>query len=153
MQRPRSVQPARRDPFPYVMGGVIGALVVGLMLVVFLISSNGGNTSNGGVNPPAGGAGVTTLPNAAQSNPTVGAVGTVLNSATSVNAIEPVRMPITDFMKLYNDPAKRPLIVDVRSKAAFDEGHIAGSVSIPDAEAVSRLSEFPKDKLVIAYCQ
>lgn len=67
--------------------------------------------------------------------------------------IEPIRMPVEEFMKLYNDPANRPLIVDVRAKAAYDEGHIAGAVSIPDPETESRLSEYPKDKLVIAYCQ
>ena len=148
-QRPRSVEYARRDPFPYVMGGVIGALVVGLMLMVFLISSNGNSTNSSGVNPPAGGvAGVTTLPNAANDKP----VATVANPAGG-SAVEPTRMSMDDFMKLYNDPAKRPLIVDVRAKAAFGEGHIAGAVNIPDAETVSRLSEFPKDKLVVAYCQ
>src|SRR6266446_2554086 len=37
--RPRNV-PQQRDPFPYIMGGIIGALVVGLMLVIFLLVNN-----------------------------------------------------------------------------------------------------------------
>jgi hypothetical protein len=67
--------------------------------------------------------------------------------------IEPIRMPLADFIKLYNDPVNRPIIVDVRSNAAYDEGHIAGAVNIPGFEAEMRLSELPKEKLIIAYCQ
>jgi rhodanese-related sulfurtransferase len=44
------------------------------------------------------------------------------------------------------------VIVDVRSKAAYDMGHIEGSISIPLAELEARLSQLPKDKLVAAYC-
>jgi rhodanese-related sulfurtransferase len=67
--------------------------------------------------------------------------------------IEPERMPVEEFIALYADPAKRPIIVDVRSSVAYAEGHIAGAVSIPDAETESRLSELPKDRLIVAYCQ
>ncbi|HKP53552.1 MAG TPA: rhodanese-like domain-containing protein [Chloroflexia bacterium] len=67
--------------------------------------------------------------------------------------IEPVRMPVEEFIALYEDPAKRPIIVDVRTAQSFAEGHIAGAVSIPDADTESRLSELPKDKLIVAYCQ
>ena len=66
---------------------------------------------------------------------------------------EPVRMPVEEFIALYEDPAKRPIIVDVRSSAAYEEGHIAGAVSIPDDETESRLNELPKDRLIVAYCQ
>ncbi len=76
-----------------------------------------------------------------------------VEESPTVEAVEPVRMPVEDFIALYSDPAKRPLIVDVRSMAAYDAGHITGAVSIPDGETESRLSEFPKDKLIIAYCQ
>lgn len=140
-QRPRSVQYERRDPFPYVMGGVIGALVVGLMLMIFLVTSNNSNSNNANVNPPTGGgAGVTTLPN---TNPT----------AAGGSAVEPTRMTMESFIALYSNPATRPIVVDVRAKAAFDEGHIAGAVNIPVGEAVSRMAELPKDKLIVAYCQ
>jgi hypothetical protein len=127
------------------MGGVIGALVVGLMMVMFLIgsSTSGGNpTNNGGI------AGATTLPPA--NNP---AALTTTVSAAGPTQIEAIRMPIEEFIALYSDPAKRPIIVDVRTKQAYDEGHIAGAVSIPDPETEQRLAELPKDKLIIAYCQ
>jgi rhodanese-related sulfurtransferase len=62
-------------------------------------------------------------------------------------------MPLADFMTLYNDPAKRPIIIDVRAKEAFDSGHIAGAISFPESDVDTRISELPKDKLVVAYCQ
>ncbi|HKP52555.1 MAG TPA: rhodanese-like domain-containing protein [Chloroflexia bacterium] len=138
----------KRDPFPYVMGGVIGALVVGLMMVMFLIGSS---TSGGNQNNNQGGAGVTTLPQANNGNPQ--AQTTTISVGTTPPQIEATRMPIEEFITLYSDPAKRPIIVDVRAKQAYDEGHIAGAISIPDAETESRLSELPKDKLIVAYCQ
>jgi uncharacterized protein (UPF0333 family) len=72
---------------------------------------------------------------------------------TTLAVIEPTRMPIEDFIKLYNDPANRPIIVDVRSEVAYNEGHIAGAINIPGFEAETRLNELPKDKLIVAYCQ
>jgi 3-mercaptopyruvate sulfurtransferase SseA len=44
------------------------------------------------------------------------------------------------------------IVVDVRPKTQYDQGHIKGSVSIPRTELTNRLSELPKDKLLIFYC-
>lgn len=45
------------------------------------------------------------------------------------------------------------IIVDVRSKGDFDEGHISGAVSIPwQQEMEARYTELPRDKEVITYC-
>jgi predicted sulfurtransferase len=45
------------------------------------------------------------------------------------------------------------VIVDVRSKEDFDEGHISGAVSIPwQREMEARYTELPRDKEVITYC-
>jgi hypothetical protein len=63
------------------------------------------------------------------------------------------RMPLAAFKKLYDDPATRPLILDVRSKDTYDDGHIAGAISFPEADMDTRVGELPKDKLIIAYCQ
>src|SRR5262245_31537774 len=126
--RPRYVQ-QQRDPFPYIMGGVIGALVVGLMLVIFLLLSNNRNNT----------------PQVAQPSGTP--------QPTTAAGSEPPRMPLDEFKALYDDPAKRPMIIDVRAAASFDEGHIAGAVSFPEADVDTRVNEIPKDKLVIAYCQ
>jgi predicted sulfurtransferase len=44
------------------------------------------------------------------------------------------------------------VIVDVRSKSAWDYSHIDGAIHIPLAELESRLRELPKEKLIACYC-
>lgn len=44
------------------------------------------------------------------------------------------------------------VVVDVRDKEAFDEGHIVGAVSIPWEELEDRHNELPRDKEIITYC-
>jgi outer membrane lipoprotein-sorting protein len=63
------------------------------------------------------------------------------------------RMSIDAFKLLYDDPGKRPIILDVRQKKAYDEGHIKGAVSFPEAEVDARIGELSKDRLIVAYCQ
>jgi hypothetical protein len=133
--------PPRRDPFPFLMGGIIGALVVGLMVVIFLLTFNNGGTGN---NNPAAGVVNTPIPALDPS----GQLGAPLPTE-----LPAPRMAMEQFKALYDDPAKRPFIVDVRPKAAYDEGHIVGAVSIPEAEVDVRIAEFPKDRLIVAYCQ
>jgi hypothetical protein len=124
------------------MGGIIGALVVGLMVVIFLLTTNNGGVGNSN-NPVAGVANTPVAPLDVS-----GQIGTPAPTE------EPApRMPMEQFKALYDDPAKRPFIVDVRPKASYDEGHIAGAASIPEAEVDARIAEFPKDRLIIAYCQ
>lgn len=45
------------------------------------------------------------------------------------------------------------LLVDVRTPAEFDEGHVEGAVNIPVQELATRLSEVPRDKEVVVYCR
>jgi len=125
-----------------VLGAVIGALVMGLLVAVYLFASNNnGNTA--GVAQPTAVAANTAVPGG--ENPTV---------ALDVTAgPTPPRMTLADFKALYDDPAKRPLIIDVRAKEAFDAGHIKGSISFPESDVDTRVGELPKDKLVVAYCQ
>lgn len=44
------------------------------------------------------------------------------------------------------------LIIDTRAKEAFDQGHIKGAESWPEAEIAARVVKLPKDKLIVAYC-
>ncbi len=44
------------------------------------------------------------------------------------------------------------IVVDVRPKSQYDQGHIKDSVSIPREQLPTRLSELPKEKLIIFYC-
>jgi hypothetical protein len=44
------------------------------------------------------------------------------------------------------------IIVDVRDQAAFEAGHAAGALSLPEAELADRLSELPRQQMIITYC-
>lgn len=43
------------------------------------------------------------------------------------------------------------ILVDVRSRDAYDRAHAAGALSIPEPEIESRLSELPTDELLVLY--
>jgi len=49
--------------------------------------------------------------------------------------------------------AKSAVLVDVRPTMEFDQGHIAGAISIPITELEARLRDLPRDKRIIAYCR
>lgn len=156
-QRPRQQTnvnaPRRSDPFPLVIGGIFVVLVVGLLVLVFLFSMNRGN------NGPVASAGQpTTIGASDNSNSGVNAVPTQAPGADQTQAAAPTvepapRMPLDQFLALYDDPAKRPLIIDVRAKESYDQGHIAGAISFPESDVDTRINELPKDKLIVAYCQ
>jgi rhodanese-related sulfurtransferase len=44
------------------------------------------------------------------------------------------------------------IIVDVRSRAAWDMGHVPGALHIPVDEVSAHLAQLPKNKLIITYC-
>lgn len=44
------------------------------------------------------------------------------------------------------------VILDVRSRQGFKEGHVPGAQSIPFEELEERYQELPKDKEIITYC-
>jgi 3-mercaptopyruvate sulfurtransferase SseA len=46
----------------------------------------------------------------------------------------------------------KAVLVDVRSKEAYEGSHAQGAISIPLADIGARAGELPKDKLVITYC-
>ncbi|MGE3298705.1 MAG: rhodanese-like domain-containing protein [Porticoccaceae bacterium] len=45
-----------------------------------------------------------------------------------------------------------PLVIDVRTQAEFDAGHIPGAVLIPHDQLAQRLDEVPADREVVVYC-
>lgn len=59
---------------------------------------------------------------------------------------------ITDAAALMKG-APRPLWVDLRERTAYDQGHIAGAISVPDAEFKTRLEnlKLPKYEAIILY--
>ena len=139
----RGPPPRANDRLPLIIGGAIGGVLL-LLLIVFLVTSNNGNSANnlGGV--PT----VANNPNDPNKQLTVSSA-----EAPPTTADSPPRMSLETFKALYDDPAKRPLIIDVRAAESYAAGHIKGAVSFPESDVDARVAELPKDKLVIAYCQ
>lgn len=145
------VQPARRPQarpapaaaagsLPYALLGFLGAVILGLLgLIVFLLL--GRASTPPGAGPATGG------------NPPAGNPVPLVTSAAAAPSEAPPRMPLAEFKALYDDPAKRPVIVDVRAADAYAQGHIVGAVSIPQSDLATRYNEIPKDRVVVAYCQ
>ncbi|NOY43421.1 MAG: FAD-dependent oxidoreductase [Planctomycetes bacterium] len=62
--------------------------------------------------------------------------------------------PMQHVESLLGDAADQPpFILDVRSPAEFEAGHVPGAVNISVDELRNRLDELPKDQPIVAYCQ
>ena len=55
--------------------------------------------------------------------------------------------------KLTINPDPNIWIIDVRSKKMFVKGHIPSARSFSSSTVMDRLSELPKDKYLIVYCE
>jgi hypothetical protein len=44
------------------------------------------------------------------------------------------------------------VLIDVRSKASYDQEHARGALSMPETEIDAHLNELPRDKELILYC-
>ena len=44
------------------------------------------------------------------------------------------------------------VILDVRTRQGYDEGHLPGAINIPFEELPARMKELPKGKDIITYC-
>ena len=49
--------------------------------------------------------------------------------------------------------SKRAIIIDVRSKEAFDKEHIRNAVNIPFDRLEKQYNKMPKDFILILYCE
>jgi rhodanese-related sulfurtransferase/DNA-binding transcriptional ArsR family regulator len=49
--------------------------------------------------------------------------------------------------------AKRAVLLDVRPAIEFEAGHIPGALSLPSDDLPARISELPRDRLIVAYCR
>jgi hypothetical protein len=61
------------------------------------------------------------------------------------------RIEVEEFKQEF-DAREDVMVVDVRVPEAYAAGHIAGAVSIPEAEIANRQAELPKDKHIVLYC-
>ena len=57
--------------------------------------------------------------------------------------------------ELKNKIAQGAILIDVRSKQEYQEGHLYGAINIPEYELIRRVRrEIPKmNQLIVAYCQ
>lgn len=49
--------------------------------------------------------------------------------------------------------SERAMLLDVRTELEFAGGHIPGAVNVPVDNLRSRLSEIPRNRPIVAYCQ
>ncbi len=47
---------------------------------------------------------------------------------------------------------QQAILVDVRSRASYDQAHAVGAISVPEDEVAARLNELPRDQVMILYC-
>ena len=80
----------------------------------------------------------------------VALAGAVLWSPVSVMAADVDRIEAAEAKKLVDKGDA--IMVDVRSRAAWDLGHVQGAWHIPSEELAARLAQLPRNKLIIAYC-
>lgn len=66
-------------------------------------------------------------------------------------ASAPERITVEEVKKLLDSGASL-LFVDTRARTQFNQGHIAGAMSLPEDETGSRYQELPTDRLIITYC-
>lgn len=91
------------------------------------------------------------------------AVAAVPTSTLSVPVVTAQPLPTTTIpyplvprISLKDTQAKldkgQAVLIDVRTKEAYDQSHAVGAVSIPETEIDARISELSRDKLLIFYC-
>jgi hypothetical protein len=85
---------------------------------------------------------------AAQAAPSAATIATPHPTSTPNDGVRRITIDET----LASLKTEEAVVVDVRTKAEYDRGHIKGSLSIPRSEIGKRLTELPKDKLIVFYC-
>lgn len=53
----------------------------------------------------------------------------------------------------FQSESKGSKVIDVRESHEYKRGHIKGAVNIPLSQLQQRMSEIPKDRAVLVYCQ
>lgn len=77
-----------------------------------------------------------------------------LREAVDAHLGDPAMLePVTadELARRLDDPGT--LVLDVRSAAQYEAGHVPGAVSLPLARLRARLADLPPDVEIIAYCQ
>ena len=83
--------------------------------------------------------------NTAKSSPVPPAPPVATVSADGVRRIKPVELK--DLLS-----KQQAIVVDVRTEGSYQMGHIPGAKLIPNTQILTRLSELPRNKLIVTYC-
>lgn len=86
----------------------------------------------------------------ANSTPTTSTIPTPAPSAVAHQGDGVERVTTAELEKLLKEG--KAIVVDVRSQAMYDLGHIAGAKLIPLPEFEARAKELPRDKMIVTYC-
>jgi rhodanese-related sulfurtransferase len=132
--------PRRRglDPFAMALIVVSGFVVIVLLAIIALNTSNSSNT---GTAAAVQSNGSTVTPNWTMT--------TVAFSTVTAPDVLP-RISIQDTKALYD--AGNVKIIDVRLKNLYDAGHIKGAVNVPEAEVSAHVKDLPKTGNLVLYC-
>ncbi len=79
-------------------------------------------------------------------------------TTAAVPSVPPVSAPHPEARRISVEELQAALarnevvVVDVRSEAAFQRGHIRGALLIPAGEIAARARELPRNKTIVTYC-
>ena len=63
------------------------------------------------------------------------------------------RSPIRHWEELREETEESRILLDVRTREEYEEGHLGGSIHIPLDELRERIQEIPEEKEIWIYCQ
>lgn len=139
---PGGPPPRKVDNF---LVGMVAVAVVGVFLVVLVLalqgkSNNGTTTTQVNLDPVTESTAVT--------DPSAAVTATAVRFATITSDL--TRISVADAKKLQD--ANDALIIDVREAQFYNQSHIKGAISIPQASVHDNLATIPKTGNVIVYC-
>ncbi len=140
----RRISPKKgADTFAIWLVGISTALVV--LLVFWVATANKGNTATQATTSVQQPTGAVAIPTPLPADATT----TALAYATQTGDL--ARISVNDLKAL--QAANNVKIVDVRTKDLYGQKHIKGATSVPEADMLNRIKDFPKTGNLVVYCQ
>ncbi|HAK60000.1 MAG TPA: hypothetical protein DCO77_06395 [Nitrospiraceae bacterium] len=78
--------------------------------------------------------------------------GTLATEIVYVPKPRPGEMSMDAFMEIADKTPSNILILDVRNRDEANAGVIKGAMLVPDEEILDRMSEIPKNKMIVCHC-
>jgi rhodanese-related sulfurtransferase len=135
--------PARRRPDSFIMGIIaVGVVAIFLVVLVIALQPKAGSTAASTTTDPS-------IP-AAGTDPSANVTATAIAFGTLTAPSVLPRITVQETKALYD--ANNVMIIDVREEQFYNQSHIKGAVSIPQAAVRDRLAEIPNTGNVVVYC-